>query len=443
MRLRVLHHISLLVWVVLIALVPSESIGVTYLVRADGSGDFPTIQEAIDGAAAGDTIEVGPGRYPVHLWIESKSIVIRSSSGPEATVLTGESRRDGGPVVHFFYVQGDGGALEGFSVEDGETGVQCTSASPLIRNNVIRRNQSALGAGICCLFESHARIVSNRIVDNRASYHCCFPSRGGGIYSDDTSFVVIRGNLVAGNKCAGECIGGGISCFTGEIEGNTIVGNSADGPAGGVELPYLGVTFFRNIVAWNRSSEFGDGVVVFRSADLFCNDIWGNGSEDYWGIEPGHGDFSADPRFCAYPGPVWTPSQSLDSADFALRAESPCIPGNHPLGVECGLVGAYPEGCTRGATAVASPTVSLPISQIYPNPTRGPAIIRLAARNDPAEVVKIFDAGGRRVAAVAPDPTGLARWSGRTEAGEPVAPGVYFARTGPPGGPAASILVVR
>ena len=49
----------------------------TWRVERDGSGDFTTIQPAVDGAAPGDTILVGPGDY-----IESASVVIEGWSQP-------------------------------------------------------------------------------------------------------------------------------------------------------------------------------------------------------------------------------------------------------------------------------------------------------------------------------------------------------------------------
>jgi len=37
--------------------------GHTWRVEKDGSGDYTTIQPAVDGAAPGDSIMIGPGRY--------------------------------------------------------------------------------------------------------------------------------------------------------------------------------------------------------------------------------------------------------------------------------------------------------------------------------------------------------------------------------------------
>jgi len=37
--------------------------GRSWRVEKDGSGDFAVIQNAVDAAAPGDTVVVGPGRY--------------------------------------------------------------------------------------------------------------------------------------------------------------------------------------------------------------------------------------------------------------------------------------------------------------------------------------------------------------------------------------------
>lgn len=47
----------------LLLLAAAQAAAATWSVRADGSGDFIHIQDAIDAAASGDTIDIGPGRY--------------------------------------------------------------------------------------------------------------------------------------------------------------------------------------------------------------------------------------------------------------------------------------------------------------------------------------------------------------------------------------------
>jgi predicted outer membrane repeat protein len=89
-------------------------------------------------------------------------------------------------------------------------------------------------------------------------------------------------------------------------------------------------TFDRCIIAFNGP---GEGIYVDDQAGIRCSDVFGNGATDYGVLDEGE-NFALDPLFC---GPA------LDN--YQIRADSPCLPGNHPGGVECGTIGALPEGC--------------------------------------------------------------------------------------------------
>jgi hypothetical protein len=69
-----------------------------------------------------------------------------------------------------------------------------------------------------------------------------------------------------------------------------------------------------------------------------CTNVFGNEFGDWVdclaGFDGVNGNFSADPFFC-----------DPDNGDFTLSAQSPCLPGNHPDGVDCGLIGAFGQGC--------------------------------------------------------------------------------------------------
>jgi hypothetical protein len=75
--------------------------------------------------------------------------------------------------------------------------------------------------------------------------------------------------------------------------------------------------------------------------------VWGNiGGNfggvliDFTGID---GNISVDPQFC-----------DPDLDDYTLCEISPCLPGNHPDGWNCGLIGKYGVGC--GPSAVERTT---------------------------------------------------------------------------------------
>jgi hypothetical protein len=429
----------------LLLLLPSaQPEAVTWRIHADGTGDAPTIQAAIDRASNGDTVRVGPGDYLGDIWIEGKGIVLCSEQGPAATTLRGTHFRDL-PVIEVFYDGGNESTIEGFTIREGVTGIRLTSASPTIRSNVIMRNVSALGAGVCCNFGSNAVIEGNLIIRNRTWFQCCFPSRGGGIYADDTSAAVIRNNIIAYNTCDGACMGGGVSVFIATVEGNTIFGNRADGPAGGIELAGDGAVVANNIVYGNRSGEFGDGIAAFRGVDLRCNDVFGNGEEDYWGADPGPGDFSADPRFCGAPAMGNLPDTDPWN-DFDLRADSPCLAGRHPQGADCGRIGARDAGCGSVPVSARIPMDGLGATVMtFPNPTGSDAEIRFTPSAPAAgDAVEILSAGGRLIARLGPSSPGSARWDGRDDLGRLVPAGLYFVRVlSGPDPQSGTVLVIR
>ena len=86
-----------------------------------------------------------------------------------------------------------------------------------------------------------------------------------------------------------------------------------------------------------------------------------------------------------------------------------------------------------------------PALGVYPNPTRGAAVVRLARGTSPGARVEILDTNGRVVARLAPEyaPDGAASctWSGRRVDGRPAAPGVYQVRVFGAAGATAARLV--
>jgi hypothetical protein len=445
------HFCAVFVFLLLIPIVlPSGARAAVWSVFADGSGDFPTLLDAIDLAESGDTIRVGPGEHRGPFRIETKNLALLSMEGPQATVLRGSPDVGTGwdPVVHFFFEARTGSVIEGFTIQHGESGVRCSGASPIIRANIIQENTGPLGSGISCLFGSAPLIENNLVWRNRTVFGCCFPSRGAGIYADDTSPAQISGNIVAFNRCVGQCAGGGISAFAGRIEANTVFGNRADGPGGGVELTGSDVELVGNIVAANSSGEYADGVMILRDPVLECNDVWGNADEDYWGGDPGEGDFSADPRFCGIPSSDADPFVTLHAELFNLRSDSPCLPGQHPDGDECGLVGARPEGCVQ---ETEPPTVAQPapqrLFQVFPNPTRGGVLIRPLDAGSASKPIslEVLDASGRLVRRLTDSHGGIIHWDARRTSGEPVAAGLYFIRVHPRGSRPSTeaVLIIR
>jgi hypothetical protein len=182
-------------------------------------------------------------------------------------------------------------------------------------------------------------VADCRFVANEVSAFIGFPAEGGGgaIASEGTE-LEIRGSTFFRNSAA---LGGAVHYVDGTVEigSCTFVENEA---AEGSGL-YLGgysaavATVDRTIIAFGAA-----GAAVYcqpqSRATLSCSDVFGNQGGDWTGCLAGqmgaNGNFSANPLLC-----------DQENGDLTLAGNSPCLPGNHPNGVPCGLVGAHGEGC--------------------------------------------------------------------------------------------------
>jgi hypothetical protein len=187
----------------------------TYVVNPEGTGDFPTIQAAIDSAVIGDVIELtngvfrGEGNRDVDFL--GKSVTVRSQSGdPEACVIDCEaSPADQHRGFVFQSQEGREAVLAGVTIRNAchhwGGGINCEGASPTIRNCVFASNESP-------------------------------ESEGGGLFLGHSSTALVEQCLFVGNVALH---GGGLSCCFSllgdapEIVRCTFVSNTAD-EGGGV-----------------------------------------------------------------------------------------------------------------------------------------------------------------------------------------------------------------
>jgi hypothetical protein len=111
---------------VLAALLHVSAAGaVVYEVHPDGTGDFPTVQEAVLGVAEGDVIELtpgvytGPGNRDIHFM--GRAVTVRSQSGDAADAVIDCQGSVQDPHRGFYLEDGEGpgSVLEAITIRNG------------------------------------------------------------------------------------------------------------------------------------------------------------------------------------------------------------------------------------------------------------------------------------------------------------------------------------
>lgn len=286
-----------------------------FVVNPDGTGDFTTIQAAINAAMDGYTILVDPDTYYENIDFMGKDITVRSDVdhdpdtydiAPSSTIIDGTQS---GSVVTFESGEDLDAVLEGFTVKNGSGnlinnyrrggGISCVNASPLIKNNIIKENQvqytpgvwnfygggischdhaspaisnnvisnnyaDSIGGGISCTLSSSPAIMNNTIEDNS-----CIDF-GGGIYAGDSS-PTVRGNTISGGECN---FGAGIYCSnsTSLISDNHISDNYAHHLGGGICCVQNSPVVDSNVIVDNRAST-GSGIGLKGSSATIVNNV--------------------------------------------------------------------------------------------------------------------------------------------------------------------------
>ncbi len=283
--------------------------GASLVVHPDGSGDYPTIQAAVDAATSGDEVILedgvfsGPGNIGVLLFL--KSVLIRSRSGnPDACIVDCQQEGKG---FSFEYAREDGAGLSGLTVtgglvfEDVGAAVTVCESRVLLRGCVFHHNEAWEAGAVFCQW-STVSIEDCRLSDNTASVY-----GAGALFASEADVSVSRCTFAGNTAARGSAIEGyNQVSFT--VDHSIFWGN---GPSPAVNCQ-MGTT------------------VVFS-----CTDVYGNPGGDWVGCLEGQwslrGNFSADPRFCG-------------DGEFRLHADSPCAPPGltgcgqvGPRGVACGM----------------------------------------------------------------------------------------------------------
>jgi hypothetical protein len=349
----------------LITLLGGAPDAATYVIRPDGLGDFPTVQQGIDASSDGDSIELTAGIFTGdgnrNLDYRGKAIQLHSQQGdPTNCILDCEYRGRG---VIFQTGESRDSVLEGVKIINGYApesyggAIYCgPGTAPTIRNCVVygcgSRGGGALYARAAspslfdCEFDGNHTPVDGHsfrggalLFDNSAgeigscSITWSISDYGGAIACRGGSSVQIHNSLIQFNIGMS---GGAIHCDASAIGiyGSTLHCNSGN-DAQVVLANVAALVMDHSIIADGIAGSAVTCNDPASSPSIECSDIFRNSAGDWTGCiadqsESGF-NLAVDPLFCDW-----------ENGDVTLRSDSPCaVENNSP----CGQIGAFGVGC--------------------------------------------------------------------------------------------------
>ena len=246
----------------------------------DGSATHPydAIQQGINAAIAGDTVQVADGTYTgtgnKDLDFAGKAITVQSASGnPAACTIDCQGSGRG---FYFHSNETAAAVVQGLTIRNARAtysgpgsyyggGVYCSHASPTLEECVLAGNSVARGGagGAVYCTQSNPRLTNCTISANTASF-------GGGVCCYSSS-PTLANCTISGNTADS---GGGVSCSSSSptLTNCTISGNTASSTGGayggGVYCYSSNPTLTKCMISANAVSGIGN---LAYGAGLYCD----------------------------------------------------------------------------------------------------------------------------------------------------------------------------
>ena len=291
---------------------------------------YCSIQTAIGVAINGDDIIVAPGTYRELINFLGKSITLRSSLGPDVTIINGDIDDDGtgdGTVVSCVTDETALTVLDGFTITGGEAadggGMRNGPGSPTVINCIFTLNNATfIGGGMYNDAGGNPTVTGCSFSNNHAT------AFGGGMFNDDTSSPTVTNCTFSDN--AVDINAGGMLNQTGSsptVTNCIFIRNTAVCRAGGMGNGEGGSTVANCTFSQNSANENGGAIsalggtfancIFFGNTSNGVNEIFGTPTvtySDVLGGFDGIGNIDINPMLV-----------DPENGDFHILAGSPCI----------------------------------------------------------------------------------------------------------------------
>ncbi|HUW82093.1 MAG TPA: right-handed parallel beta-helix repeat-containing protein [Phycisphaerae bacterium] len=266
----------------------------TFVVAQDGSGDYETIQPAVDAAVVpGDIVLIQPGVYrgPGNKNVTHYGVAITVCStdpnDPNVVASTVIDCEEGGEGIRFDYA-GDGTTLAGLTIVDAGTAVVCVNTEATIRDCVVLRSRSfgmliaqseatilrcrvAEGSHYGILCQSCSPLITGcEITDNVTDFD------GGGVSSYNASPILVD-CVLARNEAAGN---GGAVFGASSVTSCRVTDNVAGGTGGGL----YGVSQIVNCDISRNSATRAGGMAIFGNGAIVHSTVRNNHADEGGGL---------------------------------------------------------------------------------------------------------------------------------------------------------------
>ncbi len=267
----------------------------SHLVRADGTGDYATIQDAIDASVTGDTLLLvhgvfsGTGNWDIDFG--GRDLVLKpANSVSDVTIDCLGGASGAHRAFHFHSGETSAAIIEHITITDGYLldenggGILISGSSPTIRNCIVRYCEVvdtglpglAYGGGICV--QNGSPVLDHLVISTNTA-----GTYGGGIFCSGSGTPLVSSCTLSNNLCD---YGAGmfVSSSSIRIVGCTFNWNGQAGTSGGgvyvSGVPAEGVTSIANCIFYTNYATAGSGIFASTSdphvanCDFINNDPW-------------------------------------------------------------------------------------------------------------------------------------------------------------------------